>query len=72
MEEIESTATLYALTIKGGYCDVNGKITMFLTEAKFFSSRQEAIEFRKAYDLMHYVDCSTILQLTVFISEVEA
>ncbi len=72
MDEIESTATLYALSIKGGYYDVNGEITMFLTEARFFSSRQEAIEFRKTYDPIHYVDCSTILQLTVFISEVEA
>lgn len=69
--EIESTATIYALSIKGEFYDNNGQITEFLTDAKLFSTRQEAIEFRKIHDPLHSVDCSRLLQLTVFISEVE-
>lgn len=68
MQEFESTATLYALSVKGGYYDKNGQITELLTKAKLFSSPQEAIEFRKSYDPQHYVDCSMVLKLTVFIS----
>lgn len=71
MSEIELTATLYVLSIKGGYYDGNGQITELLTDAKLFSTRQEGIEFRKRYDPQHHVDCSTILQLTVFISEID-
>lgn len=71
MQEIESTATLYALSIKGGYYDKNGEITELLTEAKLFSSPQEAIEFREFYDPQHYVDCSIVLKLTVFITSDE-
>lgn len=70
MEEIESTATLYALSIKGGYYDTDGQITALITDAKLFSSWQEATAFRKVYDPLHHVDCSTLLQLTVFVSEV--
>ena len=68
--EIESSATLYALSIKGGYYDINGRIVVLLTDAKLFSSRQEAINFRKIHDPRHHVDCSALLQLTIFISEV--
>lgn len=71
MTEIESTATFYALSIKGGYYDDNGEITEFLTEAKLFSTQQEAINFRKIHDPWHHVDCSTLLHLTVFISQME-
>lgn len=71
MEEIEATAMLYALSIKGGYYDSNGEITEFLTDAKFFTTQQEAIEFRTSYDPQHQVDCSILLQLTVFISEID-
>ena len=70
MEEIESTATLYTLSIKGGYYDESGEITEFLTEAKLFSNPQEANSFRRIHDPQHYVDCSMLLQLTIFISEV--
>lgn len=71
MQEIESTATLYALSIKGGYYDKKGQITELLTEAKLFFSPQDAIEFRKLYDSQHYVDCSMILKLTIFVSSDE-
>jgi hypothetical protein len=68
MQEFESTATLYVLSIKGGYYDKNGQITELLTEAEFFSSPQEAIEFREFYDPQHCVDCSMVLKLMIFIS----
>lgn len=71
MEEIESTATLYALSIKGGYYDDGGEITELITDAKLFSTQQEAIEFRRVYDPLHHVERSGILQLTVFISQME-
>ena len=71
MEEIESTATLYVLSIKGEYYGKDGEITPFLTEAQLFSSRQEAIEFRRLHDRQHHVDCSLLLQMTVFISEID-
>ena len=71
MEEIEAAAMLYALSIKGGYYDKNGQVTELLTDAKFFKTQQEAIEFRRVYDPQHYVDCSVLLQLTVFISEID-
>lgn len=71
MEEVESTATLYALSIKGGYYNECGEITELLTEAQLFSTRQKAIDFREHYDPTHHVDRSMLLQLTVFISEVD-
>lgn len=71
MEEIESTATLYVLSIKGGYYDNQGQITELLTDALLFSTRQEAIDFRRRYDPAHHVDCSILLQLTIFISEMD-
>lgn len=67
--EIESTATLYALSIKGGYYDHLGEIVKDLTDAKLFPTKEEAIKFRQFYDPCHRVDCSIMLQLTVFISE---
>lgn len=70
MEEIESTATLYALSIKGGYYDGSGEITESIADAKLFSTRQEAIEFRRLHDRIHHIDCSVLLQLTIFISQI--
>ncbi|HET7640222.1 MAG TPA: hypothetical protein VFK47_15960, partial [Ktedonobacteraceae bacterium] len=67
----ESTATLYILSIKSGYYNRYGQITELLADAKLFSSQQEAIDFRKLYDPQHYVDCSVILQLTVFVSQID-
>lgn len=69
--EIESTATLYALSVKGGYYDDSGEITELLAEAKLFSTQQEAIEFRRIYDPLHHIERASILQLTVFISQTE-
>ena len=68
---IESTATLYALSIKGGYYDNFGGITELLTEAHLFLTRREAIEFREKFDSSHRVDRSVLLQIIVFISEIE-
>lgn len=68
MGEIESTATVYALSLKGGYYDSFGAITELLTEAQLFSTQQEAIKFRKIHDPLHYVDCSILLSLTIFVS----
>lgn len=71
MEEIESTAMLYVLSIKGEYYDRFGQITESLADAKLFSTAQEVIEFKKLYDPQHYVDCAIVLRLTIFISEVD-
>lgn len=68
--EIESTTTLYALSIKGGYYDKIGEITGELTDARLFQTKDEAVRFREFYDPCHKVDCSILLQLTVFISKV--
>ena len=69
--KIESSATLYALTIKGGYYDSLGEIVKDLTEAKLFPTKKEAIKFREFYDPCHRVDCSVLLRVTIFVSEAD-
>lgn len=71
MEEIESVGTFYVLSIKGGYYDKDGEIVESLTDARLFTTRHDAIEFRRFHDPLHRVDCSILLQLTVFIAEAE-
>lgn len=71
MEEIESTATFYALSVKGGYYDADGEITELITDAKLFSTQQEAVNFRKIHDPMHHIERAGLLQLTVFISQID-
>jgi hypothetical protein len=69
MEEIESTATLYILSVKGGYYDADGDIAELLADAHFFSTPQEAMTFRRVHDPRHHIDCAILLQLTIFIGE---
>jgi hypothetical protein len=67
--EIESSATLYALSIKGGYYDHLGEIVEDLTEAKLFPTREEAIKFREFYDPCHHVEQAILLRVTIFIAQ---
>lgn len=69
MDGVESIATLYVLSIKGGYYTLNGQITESLSDARFFATEQEAINFRRHHDPQHRVDCAMLLKLTIFIEE---
>ena len=68
-QELEALATLYALSIKGGYYTANGEITDDLSQAKFFSSPEEAKDFRRAHDPRHRIDQSILLHLVAAIYE---
>ena len=71
MGDLESIGTLYVLSIKGGYYNSDGQITEELSNARFFPTSREAADFQKHHDSRHRVDRSTLLKLTIFITEEE-
>lgn len=69
MDGVESIARLYVLSIKGGYYTPDGQITEALSDARFFATERESINFREHHDPKHRVDCAMLLKLTIFVSE---